>query len=274
MTTQPTMITDRPGPTVRTPSEIGRALSLARAEATLLLRNKTATFIAVLSPLAIVALVGMMPATAGLPALVMALLIGSALLFVVYYTLVTSAVARREEHYLKRLYTSTARPITILVAMAVPLLVLLLVQVALGLAAVIVLLDYRPTVELLLVLLAILLGAAAWWALALMSAMFTRTVESAQLTTMPLMLLALLFSGLSLPLALLPDLAQLVAQLTPMFPVVDLVYLGLAGVRISGDPVAGADLVRVVITDAAVLLAWTTVGLALVRRRFRWEPRR
>ncbi|BAK34608.1 putative ABC transporter permease protein [Microlunatus phosphovorus NM-1] len=256
------------------PNDLSRTLTLARAETTLLLRNKTATSIAVLTPPLIVPLVSLMPAGAGLPALVMAMLTGTALLFVVYYTLVTSAVARREEHYLKRLYTSTARPVTILLAMVLPLLVLLAVQLLLGFAAVAALLDYRPSWDALLVLVAALLGAAAWWALALASTVFTRTVESAQLTTLPLLMVALLFSGLSLPLALLPDPAVLLAQLTPMFPVVDLVYLGVAGIRITGDTVAGSELLRTVLLDAAVLVGWTVAGLFLVRRRFRWEPRR
>ena len=80
--------------------------------------------------------------------------------------------------------------------------------------------------------------------------------------------------ALSLPLALLPDPAVLLAQLTPMFPVVDLVYLGVAGIRITGDTVAGSELLWTVLLDAAVLVGWTVAGLFLVRRRFRWEPRR
>lgn len=267
--------TDMAAPTALTnPTDLSRTLTLARAEATLLLRNKTATSIAVLTPPLIGPLVSLMPTSVGLPALVMAMLTGTALLFVVYYTLVTSAVARREEHYLKRLYTSTARPVTILLAMVLPLLVLLAIQLALGFAAVWALLDYRPNWEILLVLVAALLGAAAWWALALASTVFTRTVESAQLTTLPLLMVALLFSGLSLPLALMPDPAVLLAQFTPMFPVVDLVYLGMAGIRISGETVAGAELLRAVAIDAAVLIGWTAAGLAFVRSRFRWEPRR
>lgn len=258
----------------RTPTDLSRTLTLARAEATLLLRNKTAVSIAVLTPPLIVPLVSFLPADAGLPALVMGMLTGTALLFVVYYTLVTSAVARREEHYLKRLYTSTARPMTILLAMVLPLLVLLAIQLLLGFAAVGALLDYRPDWHLLLVLAAAALGAAAWWALALASTVFTRTVESAQLTTMPLLMIALLFSGLSLPIALMPDPAVLLAQLTPMFPVIDLVFLGMAGVRITGDVVTGTELLRTVVVDAAVLVGWMVAGLLVVRSRFRWEPRR
>jgi ABC-2 type transport system permease protein len=261
-------------PSRRSPGELGRALTLARAEAMLLLRNKTATSIAVLTPVLIVPLVGLLPASAGLPALVMALLTGSALLFVVYYTLVTSAVARREEHYLKRLYSSTARPLTILIAMALPLLVLLAIQLVLGFVAVIVLLDYRPPPDVVLLVPAVLLGSSAWWSLALASAIFTRTVESAQLTTLPLLMIALLFSGLSLPMPLLPDAAVLLAQLTPMYPVIDLVFLGMGGVSVTGDAPTGTDLARTVAVDSAVLLGWTVAGLALVRQRFRWEPRR
>jgi hypothetical protein len=60
-----------------------------------------------------------------------------------------------------------------------------------------------------------------------------------------------------------------------MFPVVDLVFVGLGAVRANGDVLAvGGEVWRAVITDLGVLLGWLVAGLVAVRRSFRWEPRR
>ncbi|SDS10499.1 ABC-2 type transport system permease protein [Friedmanniella luteola] len=263
-----------PAPTSPLRTETRRALALARAEATLLLRNRTALFTALTMPLFFVVLFAALPSGVTGPAAVTSLVTGSALLFVVYYTLVTSVVARREQHTLKRLHTSPARPATVLVGMALPLLVLLVGQVVLGLVAAGVLTGLGAPPRLGLLVPAVLLGGAVWSVLALVSTVFTRSVESAQLSTMPLILVALLFSGLSLPLGLLPGALQVLAQLTPMFPVVDLVALAFTDVRVTAETVAGGALVRAVLVDGAVLLGWVAVGVALLRRQFRWEPRR
>jgi ABC-2 type transport system permease protein len=255
-------------------TETRRALALARAEVTLLLRNRTALFTALTMPLFFVALFATLPTGVAGPAAVTSLVAASALLFVVYYTLVTSVVARREQHTLKRLHTSPARPATVLVGMALPPLALLVGQVALGLLATAVLLGSAAPARPALLVPAVLLGAAVWSLLALVSTTFTRSVEAAQLTTMPLILVGLLFSGLSLPLGLLPGALQVLASLTPMFPVVDLVALAFGPERVTGRVVNGAALVRAVSVDLAVLLAWVVAGVALLRRQFRWEPRR
>jgi ABC-2 type transport system permease protein len=266
-TALPTSQTDGPG-------EFRRALALARAEVTLLLRNRTALFTAVAMPVLFVGIFSTLPSGVSGPSSVIALVTGSALLFVVYYTLVTSVVARREQHTLKRLYTSPARPATILVGMGLPLLALLVLQVGIALVAVAATTGLGGPPRLLLLVPAVLGGAAVWWVLALVSSVFTRTVESAQLTTLPLILVALLLSGLSLPLGFLPPPLRAVAQLTPMFPVVDLIALAFGPLRVTAESVAGADLVRAVLVDLAVMVAWVVAGLGLLRRRFRWEPRR
>ncbi|HKF88955.1 MAG TPA: ABC transporter permease [Propionibacteriaceae bacterium] len=158
-------------------------------------------------------------------------------MFVVYYTLVTSTVARREEHMLKRLYTSSARPATVLFAMAVPAILLMLMQVIVGGVAVTLLVGLDNPEHLWLLVPTMAAAAAVWCLLALALAIFTRSVEAAQLTTLPLIRVALGVSGLSVPLAVLPEVGQTLAQLSPMFPVVDLVHLSLGTVRVSGDVV-------------------------------------
>lgn len=256
--------------------EVRRGLALARAETILLLRNKTALFMALAMPLLMAVMFGgLLAGIAGsLAGPLLGMIIGSSLLFVVYYTLVTSVVARRDEHTLKRLYTGSMHPATILIAMAAPLAVLLVAQVGLGSVAIGILFGFDAPVRLLLLVPALVGGAAAWWALALASTGPTRNVEAAQLTTLPMILVALGLSGLSLPLALLPEGAQLVAQLTPMFPVVDLAFLAVGTERVTGATVHGPALLATVGVDVAVLAGWVAVALLAARRSFCWEPRR
>lgn len=253
---------------------VRQALALARTEAILLLRNKTALFTAALIPLLLVALLAALPTGLSGPALAMGMIIGSVLLFVLYYTLVTSTVARREEYTLKRLYSSAARPATILVGMAVPLLALVVVQVIIGLVAVAILMGIGPAPHLWLLSLAVLVGCAVWWVLALASCPWTKSVEAAQLTTMPLIMVAIGLSGLSVPIGILPEPLQWVAQATPMFPVVDLSFLALSSTRVTAEVVAGAQLWQAVLLDLGVAAAWVVAGLLVLRRRFAWEPRR
>jgi hypothetical protein len=54
---------------------------------------------------------------------------------------------------------------------------------------------------------------------------------------------------------------------------VDLVHLSLGTVRVSGDVVTGAAFWSAAVMDLAVLVGWVAVGLMVIRRAFRWEPR-
>lgn len=139
---------------------------------------------------------------AGLGVVLTMTLVGTALMFVVYYTMVTSLVARREQLVLKRLLAGEPTPLEILLAPAVPRWALFVVQslVAVGGAILLGASVAQPWA----LALAVIGGATTWTALAIWSATWTRTVESAQLTTLPFILISLLLSGFSLPLSLLP----------------------------------------------------------------------
>ena len=113
------------------------------------------------------------------------MIIGTSLIFVTYYTLVTSTVARREEHTLKRLYTSSARPATVLIAMAIPAIVLMLAQVIVGGVAVALLVGVDHPEHIWQLVPTMAAEAAVWCLLALATGIFTRSVEAAQLTTLP-----------------------------------------------------------------------------------------
>lgn len=250
-----------------------RFSSLVRAETTILLRNRTAVFTAVALPFVMafafstITLDGI-----SLGAMLTMMLTCTSLLFVIYFTLVTSLVARREQHTLKRLYAGEPTPLEILLAPAVPLWALLVVQSGIG--AIGATLLGTTLVHPLALVLAIIGGAAAWTALAIISAVWTRTVESAQLTTLPLMFISLLFSGFSIPLEVLPNFLQTVAHWLPMTPVIDLITLAYTGTGINGRAVTGfADLGLAMTQMLLPLLAWTLISTWLGVRNFRWDTR-
>ncbi|MFT4216593.1 MAG: ABC transporter permease [Micropruina sp.] len=254
-------------------STLRRFWALVRGETTVLLRNRTAVFTAVALPFLVgVAFFGMSQDGAGLGVVLTMVLVGTALMFVIYYTMVTSLVGRREQLVLKRLLAGEPSAPEILWAPAVPLWVLFGVQslIAIGGA----LLLGTPIVHPWALLLALVGGAAAWTALAIVSAAYTRTVESAQLTTLPLILISLLLSGFSVPLEWLPGPVARIAHVLPMTPVVDLVRLAMTGVGTDGQLLAGADAVRAAAGGMLLpLLIWTVASVALGLRRFRWDPR-
>ncbi|MGQ4444708.1 ABC transporter permease, partial [Streptomyces violaceoruber] len=109
----------------------------------------------------------------------------------------------------------------------------------------------------------LLLGLVMCAALAAVTASFTKTGESAQVTPLPFTFVSMLASGLFFPLELLPDRVASVCELLPLTPVVTLVRGGWTG-DLSAAETLGA---------AATAVAWTVLAVFAVRRRFRWEPR-
>lgn len=249
-----------------------RFASLVRGETRILVRNRTALFMSLAMPLLMAGMFMGLSTDMPMGAFLVTVMAGMSLLFVVYYTMVTSLVARREQLLLKRLRTGEATHLEILLAPAVPLYGLLLVQVLLGLLAAVFVLDAsvpNPWA----IAPAVVLGAAAWTGLAIWSANLTRTVESAQLTTLPALLVTLLLSGFSIPLALLPDQVQTIAHLLPLTPVVDLVNLAFQSTSTSGEHVSGFAALRAALGPCAVLVMWAFIGFRLGMGGFRWEPR-
>lgn len=259
----------------RTTSSARRVMAMSRAELRLLLRNKTALFMVLAMPLLlVVALWGVAEdAGIGLGVYLVGMLIGFALLFVVYYNLVTTYVSRREELVLKRLRTSEAQDREILLAGAVPSLAISVAQVLLGVLGAALLLDLGAPVNPLLVAAAVIGGSAVFMLLAIVSTAFTRTTELAQVTTMPILIVCLMFSGLTFPLDVLPDAAASAARLLPLTPVVELTQLGLAGAVGEADPVGFAGTFDEALIPAAVLVLWVFLGVYGARRWFRWEQR-
>ncbi|MFT4294875.1 MAG: ABC transporter permease [Micropruina sp.] len=267
-TVSPATATDVParGSTAR------RFWALVRGETTILLRNRTAVFTAVALPFLVgFAFFGMSQDRAGLGVVLTMVLVGTALMFVIYYTMVTSLVGRREQLVLKRLLAGEPSAAEILGAPAVPLWALFAIQAMIAIGG--ALLLGTPILHPWALTLAVIGGAAAWTALAVVSAAYTKTVESAQLTTLPLILISLLLSGFSVPLEWLPGPVARIAHALPMTPVVDLVKLATVGVGTDGAPVAGTEALAAAGGMLLPLLAWTVGSVLLGLRRFRWDPR-
>lgn len=258
-------------------SRAGRIAAMSGAEMRLLWRNKTAMLMALGMPLLMVAFFFSLGVDESLASsagtYLVTTLAAFVLLFVVYYNLVTAMVARREELVLKRLRTSQATDADILAGAAVPALAVAVVQVLIVTVAAVALLDLGVPVNPVLIVIGLLGGAAVFVLLAALSTPFTRNVETAQITTMPALLVNLLFSGLTFPLDVFPDTLATAARLVPLTPVVELFHLGLEGAVASAPPVSFAETFAEAVVPVGVLLAWIVVGVYGVRRWFRWEPR-
>ncbi|MCZ4123969.1 ABC transporter permease [Streptomyces sp. H39-S7] len=248
-----------------------RLLALGRAELTLLWRNRTALYTALLLPVAMVwATRSVIPADdlreAGLTrnAQTMSGGIGVVLLFVVYYNLVTAYVARREELVLKRLRTGEVSDLEILAGTALPAAAVALAQCTALVVAGAVLLDLPAPRRPELLVAGVLSGVLLLAALAAVSTVFTRSVEVAQLTTLPLFMVSIIGSGLFVPVNLLPDHIADLCRLLPVTTVTDLVRFGWLGGAGAGE----------VLRTLGLAVAWTVLAVFAVRRWFRWEPRR
>ncbi|MFK8908306.1 ABC transporter permease [Streptomyces sp. YS-3] len=256
-------------PSASTPAS--RMKALARAELTLLGRNKAAMFTALVLPAMLTfsmssAVDGMDLADSGLTVGTVLLpgSLGYVLLFAVYSALTGVFVVRREELVLKRLRTGELRDLEILAGAALPAVTLALVQCVLLAAGCTAALDVAAPRAVWLAVAGLLLGMLLMCVLAAATAAFTRSAESAQISVMPVMLLSMAGSGLVVPVDLMPDALASVCELLPLSPAIALIRGGWTGA------LDGAD----ILGRLATAVAWTLLGVFAVRRRFRWEPRR
>ncbi|MEU5094783.1 ABC transporter permease [Streptomyces sp. NPDC020996] len=250
---------------------IRRLRALGRAELTLLGRNRGAVTTALLVPLALPfsvrpAIDRMDVEAAGLTAgtVMLTAAIGFSLLFAVYTSLVSAFVARREELVLKRLRTGELGDAEILTGTALPAAGVGLAQSLLLAAGCAVLLNTGAPEAPYLTVLGLLLGLVLCAALAALTASFTRTVESAQVTALPLVFVSMTGSGIAIPTEVMPDRLASVCELLPLSPAIRLVRAGWTG-ELSGYQALGA---------LVTALAWAVLAVFAVRRWFRWEPRR
>jgi ABC-2 type transport system permease protein len=101
----------------------------------------------------------------------------------------------------------------------------------------------------------------------------TRNAEMAQMSTLPVFVVCLVFSGMLVPVDAFHDRIAAVAQFLPLTPVVDLTRLGLLGTTGDAPAVGLVETFGDAVSPAAILVAWIMVGIYLTRRWFHWEPR-
>lgn len=250
-------------------SAVRRVLGLARANATLLVRNRMTFVYAVVMPLVPLALLlagERGDEGGGVTALANVLLLGA--LFPVFYNLLSLTVTRRDELVLKRLRTGETTDREILASMALPG-VLVLVGVVLLAVPIAAALGQPLPQNPVVVAAAVLLAAAAFVGLALWTAAWTKNAEAAQLTSMPVLVVAVAGSLV----AILPERAQEVLVWTPGGAIDLLVRIGWFGTDLDGAPVGFADSFTQAAEPLVALAVWTAMAVWLAMRSMRWEPR-
>ncbi|POX50001.1 hypothetical protein C3489_23315 [Streptomyces sp. Ru71] len=252
-------------------SPAGRMAALARAELTLLGRSKsvivTAVFVPLVMPFTVRSTVKDMDLKGSgldMGLVVLPAAIGFSLLFAVYSALVGVLAARREELVLKRLRTGEPRDGEILAGASLPAVLTGLVQAVVLVAGCTAVLHVHAPKAPQLAVLGLAAGLVLCAALAALTASFSRSVESAQVTALPLILVSMAGSGMMVPLELFPDRVASVCELLPLSAVMTLIRGGWSGALSAGDAVEAL----------VTALVWIVVAVFAVRRWFRWEPRR
>jgi ABC-2 type transport system permease protein len=246
-----------------------RVRGLTATNIRLLLRNRLATFYAFAVPLlALTLLLSQDPADPGAGLATVATVLSMALLFPVYYNLLSVVVTRRDELVLKRLRTGEVRDAEILLSLALPgvgiaVLICLVTMVATPL------LGFSGPANPLVMLVGMLVACAAFVALALWTAAWTRNAEAAQLTSAPVIVLTM--AGLLR--AVLPEPAREWLVVLPGAAVEEVVQAAWFGVDDSGAQLSLLETATASGPGLAVLVAWTVLGISLVVREMPWEPR-
>ncbi|MFD3707038.1 ABC transporter permease [Nocardia sp. NPDC058658] len=251
--------------------------ALAKAEWLQFRRNKTLVYMATVFPIGIplatflIARKDTEPTTA-MAAVALEMLALMALLFVQYYSVLSMVTTRRSEGVLKRLRTGEAADWQIQLAPAIPGAVMT-AATAVGVAAVVYGTGTPMPVNPLAILVALVGGTVLFTLLALATSAYTKNAEAAQITSLPVMMIAML--GLASIRSVLPDRLAQIADWTPFAAVSDLISLGAAG-RLSTDSDAAlsfADTVTASGRPFATLALWTVLALVLTRKSFRWDDR-
>ncbi|SEF50460.1 ABC-2 type transport system permease protein [Thermomonospora echinospora] len=279
-----TLTRTRPDAPAARPVDPRRLLRLARLDMTLLWRNRTALFGVVGLPafFAVMLLVsdGNGHQSAGVPAV---LYTGTGdlaffLLPAVFMNLVSVFTARREELTLKRLRSGPLSDAEALGGSVLGATALYLAQSAVIVVIIATALDGGLPADPVLMLLGMLLGAVVFALLAMALSGVTPTVEMAQLTVIPVLLVSMLGSGFMFPLEEAPVGVRAVAQVMPLTPAVEIARTAYLGRDFTVDGDHGAlglvETWTACVPALLTLAAWIVVGAWLARRYFRWEPRR
>lgn len=251
---------------VRTINPISQLVSLSHAEFVLLTRNVVQLFYAVVMPLMIPFLFANVTDSEGLDGLlasVITLSILFALLLVSYYNPLSALVNRREESTLQRLRAGELSDGLILLSVCMPGLIIGVIIPAITLFLAMKILNLPTPEHVWLIILATVLMLALLPLLAILTANFTRTAESAQMTSMPLITIMSVGSFAQMVPDSAPTVLRVIVQAIPSGPFSDLMTMGwFGGVETS-----------TVLRATGIMLAWIIVCAGYAKLRFRWAPR-
>ena len=252
-----------------------RIARLSRWNAVLLLRNRLTLFYAAILPLLPLALLfggDRGSESAGANAIGTVLL--TIVLFPVFYNLLSQIVNRRDELVLKRMRAGETRDAELIVSIALPgfVIALMLGVIVVPLASAI---GTRLPVNPVLYAAAVAGAAVMFTALAYWTAAWTRSAESAQLTSLPIILLASA-GPLTISIPDMSDALRSILERTPGAAMVELVrvgWFGLDGARAQETTLSLAETWSQAGPPLLVIASWTALAITLARRSMRWEPR-
>ncbi|MFC5182286.1 ABC transporter permease [Actinomadura harenae] len=255
---------------------------VARLEARLLWRNRTALFVAAGMPLLFV---GMLVPMHGkrIQGVDAALLQGTGhlalfLLFAVFMNLATVFTTRREDGTLKRMRGTALGDAEILGGSVLTATVLYMAQVAVLAVVLVAAFGGRAPADPVLTLAGIAGGVVVFALLASVVSGITPTTELTQLTVLPVMFACMAGAGVMFPLGVLPEVVQQSLRALPLTPVVEIVRTGYFGRDFTAHGVPPAVGVGggwvACLPSFAILAAWAAVARRLAARAFRWDPRR
>jgi ABC-2 type transport system permease protein len=177
-------------------SALKRIWSITRAETILSTRNPTIFLTALLLPAVMVLLLaptlGQQMSGAAFASFLVQTLAAWGLLLVIYVNLTTIFVARRQEGFFQRMATGEATPWEAMIGGSIPSVIVAMVQVGVAVIGSAIFVDGASITNPLLVVVAVLGGAVFLGGLAAWTSRFTSTVEGAQYSTMPILMILIL----------------------------------------------------------------------------------
>lgn len=234
--------------------------TIAGAELRMLVRNRLVAACALLIPLGLGAFFIFGVPIQGPAGFTAALLLAVVAGMGVYVTATTTLAARRQTLFLKRLRSGAASDAQIIVGLVLPIVLVNVLQVGIVFTALGITSERAPAEPWLLVA-TVLAVELMFAALALATAGVTNSPEHAQVTTLPVFLVAV---GAPVLAVVLPrDRAGWLIDLLPAGALAELFDAAWDGGDVSRVPFL-----------LAVTVAWTLVAALIARVMFRWEPRR
>ena len=258
-------------------SRLSRTFALARAELTQFLRNPTLLFMALLFPLGLTVAMFVLSSTGGGEAFAASLALETSvlmtMLLVVYYSVLSMSTTRRDAKVLKRLRTGEATDATILRGITAPSAGLAVVLMVLALILLIVLGAPAP-VNVVPLIVSVLGGIAVSAALGFLTSAFTTNAEAAQITSLPVMILAI--ASQSTFRALMPEQVTRIIDRTPFALMGDLAHLAWSGTTVTGgfEPLESGAALAAATAPMLMLALWAIALLVLVPRVMKWESNR